>query len=64
MFGDIAYDMDPEDLRINVVRLTGTVFKRDNFEVHNFLKSLTQGTKAWKWIENSKGGRGDMKDIR
>jgi len=28
------------------------------------LKSLTQGTEAWKWIEKSKGGRAAMKSLR
>ena len=46
MFNDIAYDMDPEDCCINATPMTGAVFKIDNVEVHKFLKSLTQGTKA------------------
>ena len=28
----------------------------DNIEVHKFLKSLTQGTEAWKCIEKWHGG--------
>ena len=56
--------MDPEDCRINVGTLIGAVLKIDNFEVHRLLKSLTQGTKAWTFIENSKGGRDSMKSFR
>ena len=64
MFNDIAYDLDPEDLCINAAPLTGAVFKIDNIKVHKFLKSLTLGTKAWKWIDKSKGGRDSMKALR
>ena len=42
MFDDIAYGMDPEDLRINAAPLTGTVLKRYNIEVNKFLNSLTK----------------------
>ena len=48
MFDDIAYDVDPEDFRINAAPLAGAVFKRDNIEVQKFQKSRTQGTKYWK----------------
>ena len=64
MFDDVAYDVEIEDYRINALPLSGKVFKRDNTEVHKFLKYLTQGTKSWKWIENSKGGRYNMKALR
>ena len=36
--------------------LNGTVYTRENGEVHNFLKSLTQGKDAWKWINKCRGG--------
>ena len=64
MFDDIAYDVDPEDCCINAMPMNGTVFKRDNAEVHKFLKYLTQGTKAWKWIEKFKGGIDALKALR
>ena len=48
IFDDIAYDVEPEDFRINTLPLTGAVFKRNNVDLHKFLKSLTQGTEAWK----------------
>ena len=48
IFDDIAYDVEPEDFRINTSPLTGAVFKRNNVDFHKFLKSLTQGTEAWK----------------
>ena len=64
MFDDIAYDMDPEDYRINAAPLTGAVFNIDNTEVHKFLKPPNQVIKAWKWIEKSKVGRYSMKDLR
>ena len=64
MFDDVAYEVYPEDWHINVAPLTVAGFKRDNIEVHMLLKSLTQGTEAWKWIENSKGGRDAMKALR
>ena len=64
MSDGVAYDVDPEDFRINSDPLNGAVFKRDNVKFHKFLKSLTQGTEAWKWIDNSKVLRGDMKYIR
>ena len=44
--------------------MNGAVFKRDNVEVHKFLKFLTQGNKSWKWIEKSKRGRDAMKSLR
>ena len=46
------------------MNLTGAVSKRDNVKYHKFLKSLTQGKKAWKYIENSKGGRDETKALR
>ena len=64
MFGDISYYVDPEDCHINAAPLTGVVFKRDNVEVYKFLKYLTQGNEAWKWIDNFKGLRDDMKSLR
>ena len=64
MLNDVAYDVDPEDCQINAAPLTVEFFNRDNFEVHKFLNSLTQGTKSWKWIEKSKGGRDSMKARR
>ena len=41
MSNDVAYDVDPEDFRINTAPLSGAVFKRENFKVHELLKSLT-----------------------
>ena len=64
MFDDISYYADPEYFRINAAPLTGAFFKRENVKFHKFLKSITQGTKAWKWIDNSKGGSGAMKALR
>ena len=64
MFDDVAYDVDPEDCCINAAPLTGAVLKIDNIEVHKFLKYITQGTKAWEWIQNPKGRRDAMKALR
>ena len=64
MFDGFTYNVDPEDCCINAETLTGAVFKRDNVEVHNFTNSLNQGTKTWKWIEKSRGGRDAMKALR
>ena len=60
---DVAYGMDPEDCHINAAPMIGPLFNRDNIEFHKFLKSLIQGTKDWKWIEKSKGGRDAMKAL-
>jgi len=49
MLDDTAYNVDPENCPINTAPLTGAVFKWDNVEVHKSLKSLIQGTEAWKW---------------
>ena len=64
IFHDIAYNVDPEDCRINAAPLTGSGFKRYNVKVHKFLESLTQGTEAWKCIKKSKGGTYDIKALR
>ena len=64
MSDDISYDVDPEDWRINAAPLTGKVFKRDNVKFHKLLNSLTQGNKAWKWIEKSKWGTDSMNSLR
>ena len=54
MFDDVAYDLHQDDFCINAAPLTGAVFKIDNIEAHKILKSFTQGTEYWKWIEKSK----------
>ena len=64
MFNDFAYEVYPEDCHINSVPMNGTVFNRDNVKVHKLLKSLTQGTEAWTWIDKSKGGGNAMKFVR
>ena len=64
MFNDAAYDMDPEEIFINLAPLTGAVFKRDNVKDHKFLKSFTHGAKAWKCIEKSKVDRYSMKALK
>ena len=63
MFYDVAYSVDQEEFCINAAPLSIAVFKRDKVEVHKLLNYLTQGTEAWKWIENSKGGRDAMKSL-
>ena len=64
MLYDVSYEVDLKDCHINAAPLTGAVLNRDNGEFQKFLKSITQGTEASKWIEKSKRGRGDMKALR
>ena len=64
MYDDIEYDVDPEDCHIDAASMTSAFFKRNNVKVHKFLKSLTQDTEAYKWIENSKGGSNAIKSLR
>ena len=64
IFYDVAYDVGLEYCRINSAPLTGAVFKRYKVKVHKFIKSLTQGTKFFKWIDKSKGVRGYIKALR
>ena len=64
MSDDVSYAADPEDFHINAAPLSGTVSNRYNVKVQKFLNSLTEDTKAWKWIEKSKGGRDYMKELR
>ena len=63
LFDDVAYGFDPEDCRIKGAPTTGEVFKRDKFKVHKFLNPLTEGTKDWKCIDKSRGGRDAMKAL-
>ena len=45
-FTDEIYKFDPYHCRMITTSLTDTVYKRDNSEVHKFLKYLTQVTEA------------------
>ena len=53
---EVTETSDPEHCRIIAAPLTGAFYKRHNIEVHKFLKSLTQVTEAWRWIDKFRVG--------
>ena len=49
-FIDEIYESYPKHFRMVSDPLNGAVYKKNNNGVYKYLKYLTQGTGAWKWI--------------